>query len=133
MKGSKYASATEEKEGPDFVISSSGGPLLSYLAILLFAALAPSNGTVEFSLETFHNKEYGARVELDIGKLAQANRSQLLEYSATYSARMKKYTFYTPVNHIVRFLDVTAPRILKPWKTACRHGTLILSDSKPSS
>lgn len=115
LEGSRYTSATEQQQGKDFTISSPGDCLLSYLTVLLFAAMAPRGRAVEFSLETFHNKEYAARIKLDANELSKQG------YAEECAMRLKEESLCTPAHHIIRFLD-TAKDILKPWKTVCRHG-----------
>lgn len=120
MKRDLYAPPFEsvEVEGGKFKLTTTGGPLLSFLTILLLPALVECDA-MEFSIFTYNNKRYGALMHLDMNGLrdAPASESRVDEYLK----RLKRRTFYTPVWYIPRFLDTFA-NILEPSHTKCHFG-----------
>jgi hypothetical protein len=75
---------------------------------------------LEISLTTFHDKEFGARVELSLARLAAQEFP--LGYAIECARMLKTQSFYQPVGHIVRFLATCARGILVKGKTKCQFG-----------
>lgn len=118
MKGSAYTIPTAEGEDDTFRESSTGGPILSFLTILLFACTATCD--VEISLETYNGKIYGAKLPLNISEIDEVQDLVAREcYDSLLQAAM-----YSPIFCIPRFFD-NMRDILVPSRTVLRHGELV--------
>lgn len=106
-----------EVEGNQFRVSTTGGPLVSFLSILLLPIVIQCE-FMDFSMLTYNNKRYGANVDIDLNKVSADD-------AGDYYNKMKNLTFYTPVWLIPRFLS-TVKDILEPQCTKCQFGKCIV-------
>jgi hypothetical protein len=120
IRGVPYSSAyeSEDVEGSDFKFSTSGGPLLSFLIVLLLPVIIPCEA-IEFSICTYNNKRYGASVNLEVSRVY----TESSHYAEEVFHQLKEDTLYTPVWYIPRFLSTMAEHnILEPSGVKCHFG-----------
>lgn len=104
-------------EGPDFRYATTGGPLLSFLTLLLLPAVINCEA-LEFSMCTYNNKRYGASVDLNLDRV-HTDRM----YNEDVFTQLKKDTVFTSVWYIPRFLAMMAElNFLEHSHTKCHFG-----------
>lgn len=121
MTPSTYAPPREsaDVEGVGFRLCTSGGPLMSFLTLLLLPVVIPCE-TMGFSILTYNNKRYESEIKLDMRKVVGDNFE---EYVEECLEQMIQLSFYSPVLYIPRFLAALAT-ILVPSETKCHFGEL---------
>jgi hypothetical protein len=128
IHGASYSSAYEsvDVEGPDFRFSTTGGPLLSFLTVLLLPVVIECEA-VEFSICTYNNKRYGASLNLDVNR----RESDSAQYVEDVFRKLKEDTLYTPVFYIPRFLaTMTERNVVEPAGVTCHFGKPLIYTSQ---
>ena len=117
MEGFMYPEANSTGEKDRFMIYSSGGPLLAFLTLLLFAAYHKADEEVEICVETYNNKRNGSRINIDTA----LTNDDLEIKTAEYYERLWNRSMYSPVYYIPRFFDHLKD-MLVPFSATIRHG-----------